>query len=226
MRFKWWVVDLTCTKPFVTLAHLKTLRNVSCFHLTWLVLSALSVFKSCWTRSWGQGAVILRKHLLLWSCVWEDRIWPLHPSGDTGFPRLILTCLYHLTPTSNCAVLWTGRVSEVNQYTCILWKPRGGSRILVRGPSGVLTSGGPWAQHCSEIGFFPLKVPENCMILKKKNILGARWGPSPQAPLDRLVEPVVGIFQEESFCPWLPRVGQGEFCARWTHRFFAETFQV
>ncbi len=57
------------------------------------------------------------------------------------------------------------------------------SRILVRGASGVLTRGGGGA--VPKIGFFPLKLPAHCMILKK--ILGTRMGPGPQGPLDPLV---------------------------------------
>ncbi len=55
---------------------------------------------------------------------------------------------------------------------------RGGSRILVRGsqmsfdPNGLALSP-RFAQNRG----FPLKLPENCMILEK--MLGARWGPPP-----------------------------------------------
>ena len=44
-----------------------------------------------------------------------------------------------------------------------------GSRILVRGASGVLTPRGAWPQNLLKIEVFPLKLPENCM-----NILEAR----------------------------------------------------
>ena len=44
---------------------------------------------------------------------------------------------------------------------------RGESRILVRGPSRVLTPDrGPWAQNLLKIDIFPFQLPENCMILK------------------------------------------------------------
>ncbi len=48
-------------------------------------------------------------------------------------------------------------------------RSRRGSRILVMGgPSKVLTPmGGPWSQNVLKIGVLPLKLPENCMILKK-----------------------------------------------------------
>ncbi len=57
------------------------------------------------------------------------------------------------------------------------------SRILVRWPSGVWTLGGPWAQNVLKIGGLPLKLPENCMILKKS------WG---QGGLDPLVSWIGG----------------------------------
>ncbi len=57
---------------------------------------------------------------------------------------------------------------------------RCGSRILLRGPSRVLTPrGGAWAQNLLKIGVFPLKLPENCMMLKK------HWGKG--TPLDPLL---------------------------------------
>ena len=46
--------------------------------------------------------------------------------------------------------------------------PSGGSRILVRG-SGVLNPRGAWAQNLLTIRGFPIKLPENCMILKKSS---------------------------------------------------------
>ena len=39
----------------------------------------------------------------------------------------------------------------------------GGSRILVRVASSVLTLGGPWAQNLLKIGVFPLSLPKNCL---------------------------------------------------------------
>ncbi len=60
----------------------------------------------------------------------------------------------------------------------ILVRDRGGSRILVRGPSGVLTQGGPEPKICS-------KLLENCMILKKS--WGQGVGLGSQGPLDPLV---------------------------------------
>ncbi len=54
------------------------------------------------------------------------------------------------------------------------------------GPSGVLTPrGGPWAQNLPKIRVFPLKLPENCMILKKS--WEARGVRAPRAPLDLLL---------------------------------------
>ncbi len=60
--------------------------------------------------------------------------------------------------------------------------PRYKSRILVRGPSGVLTPGGPQPRICSN-RVCPLQLPENCMILN----LGAKRG---LGPLDPQVEPI------------------------------------
>ena len=47
------------------------------------------------------------------------------------------------------------------------------------GPRRVLTPRGPWAHNLLKIRVFPLKLPENCMILKKS--LGQR-GPGPPGP--------------------------------------------
>ena len=77
------------------------------------------------------------------------------------------------------SALWLHPESNVPR---VIW-PWGGSRILVRGPSGVLTPGGPEPNIC-------LKLPENCMILKKKY----------PGPLDPLV------------CPW-------KFCLALPHTF-------
>ncbi len=41
--------------------------------------------------------------------------------------------------------------------------------------------GGPWANNLLKIGVFPLKLPENCMILKKS------WGQGGPGPLDPLL---------------------------------------
>ena len=66
-----------------------------------------------------------------------------------------------------------------------LWKAnsfyssRRGSRILVRGPEELWPQGGLWAQTLLKKGFFPLKLPENCMILKKS---WGQGGPGPPAP--------------------------------------------
>ena len=59
-------------------------------------------------------------------------------------------------------------------------RPRRGSRILVRGPSGVVTQrGGALSPKCTRNRGFSLKWPENCMNLKKS--WGARGRP-PRPP--------------------------------------------
>ncbi len=43
------------------------------------------------------------------------------------------------------------------------------------GPAEFWPQGGPWAQNLLQIGVFPLKLPENCIILKK---FGGKGGPT------------------------------------------------
>ncbi len=57
-------------------------------------------------------------------------------------------------------------------------KLRGGSRILVRGAVEFDPIWGPWAQKVAQNRLFSIKLPDNCMISKKKS-----WG-----PLDPLVK--------------------------------------
>ena len=57
---------------------------------------------------------------------------------------------------------------------------RRGSRILVRrGPAEFGPQGGPWAQHLLKTGVFPLKLSENCVILKKSWGQGGPGSPGP-----------------------------------------------
>ncbi len=56
---------------------------------------------------------------------------------------------------------------------------------LGQGASGVMTlRGGPEPNNLLKIGDFPLKLPENCMILKKS---WGQGGAAPRAPLDPLL---------------------------------------
>ncbi len=56
---------------------------------------------------------------------------------------------------------------------------RCGSRILVRGAQWSFDPkrGEPWEQNLLKIRGFPLKLPENCMILKKSSGLGGPLDP-------------------------------------------------
>ena len=81
------------------------------------------------------------------SAIHRNILWDLSFFGDWLFFRKRLSCTYMLQKTGG-----------------------GGSRILVGGPAEFWPQGRAWAQNLLKIRGFPLKLPENCMIL---NNLGA-----------------------------------------------------
>ena len=137
-------------------------RNLNCFslwlcgHITWLYWFPkgtkevekqeysleLQVVVDCGCCCEGRSNCVTR---------WRNRVWS---EGDTW-----------MNDDSNLQLHWG--VLHLCCHSVNINVLRGRSRKLVRGPSGVLTPGGPWAQICS-------KLPENCMILKKK--MGERGG--------------------------------------------------
>ncbi len=65
-------------------------------------------------------------------------------------------------------------------------KTRRRSRILVRGQRSFGPRGGALSSKFAQNRGFPLKLPENCMILKKSWMQGG-GGSGPKAPLDPLL---------------------------------------
>ncbi len=98
-----------------------------------------------------------------------------HIPSDEDFPKRAPLWVHVYTPLIENSEVWR-------------WGPSRGSRILARGPSVVLTPrGGALSPKYARNKGFPLKLPENCMILKIS--WGQGCGPGPPGPPGPLLGP-------------------------------------
>ena len=151
------------------------LLHLSCCFLT-INFPIFSVWK-CWSFFLQFCFQLLtpwrRLHLDSWAATSSG-------SETTGCAR---PSLKHSTPR-----LGNPSKESTAGQRCIMWVHflawgRGGSRILVRALVEFSPQGG-WTHNLLNMGVFHLKLPKNCMILKKN--LGGQGGPPP-VPLDPLV---------------------------------------